>query len=68
MKMGMESVGKVSVLTPPWWDAGKRYIGFTDAVDSYCCSPAVCWYVVVPLLGYEGYFHRADLVLLERGD
>lgn len=53
------------VLTPAWWDGGQRHIGYTDGVDTYCCSATRCWFVRVPSVGYEGYFNVSDLTEIE---
>ena len=45
----------------------RKYKGFSDLVETYCCSSTSCYYVVFPAIGYEGYFNKSD-VEIKRGD
>jgi len=46
-----------------------KYKGYSDLVETYCCSSTSCYYVVFPATGYEGYFHKWDIELREeKGD
>lgn len=66
----------IRVQLPRWWseqfDDGTAY-GYTDAVDTCCCSCQRCWYVEIELdpdesyfsdVPYEGYFAVADLIVV----
>lgn len=44
----------------------RKYKGFSDLVETYCCSAASCYYVEFPALGYGGYFHKADVEMRRR--
>ena len=47
----------------------RKYKGFSDLVETYCCSSTPCYYVVFPAIGYEGYFGKYDVEIKEkRGD
>ena len=39
----------------------ERYRGFSDLVETYCCSATSCYYVEFPALDYGGYFQKADI-------
>ena len=39
----------------------KKYRGYSDLVETYCCSATSCYYVVFPSIGYEGYFNKSDV-------
>jgi len=55
---------KIKVIMPKWWhEEDKKVIGFTDCINTYCCSSSPSWYVSVPDLDYEGYFNIKDLIL-----
>lgn len=36
----------------------RKYNGYTDLVETYCCSATPTYYVVFPTAGYEGYFNK----------
>lgn len=38
-----------------------KYKGYSDLVETYCCSATPCYYVVFPAIGYEGYFSKYDV-------
>jgi len=44
-----------------------KYKGFSDLIETYCCSSTSCYYVVFPVIGYEGYFNKSD-VEVKKGD
>ena len=47
----------------------EKYRGYSDLVETYCCSTTSCYYVVFPGIGYEGYFNKWDVDVKEkRGD
>ena len=52
------------VYTPKWWDNGKRHIGYTDGVDTFCCEMQPSWFVKVPAMDYTGYFLKKDLRII----
>ena len=39
----------------------RRYKGYSDLVETYCCSPTPTYYVVFPAIDYEGYFNKSDV-------
>lgn len=39
----------------------ERFKGYSDLIDTYCCSATSCYYVEFPALGYEGYFQKSDV-------
>lgn len=39
----------------------RRYKGYSDLVETYCCSATSWYYVVFPAIGYEGYFKKFDV-------
>jgi len=43
----------------------RRYKGYSDLIDTYCCSATSCYYVEFPALGYEGYFQKSDVEVKE---
>ena len=52
------------VKMPLWWTEGERdVLGYTDAVDTYCCSLYPAWFVYVPRYDYSGYFSPKDLLI-----
>jgi hypothetical protein len=36
----------------------KKYRGFSDLITTFCCSATPCYFVVLPEIGYEGYFWK----------
>ncbi len=47
----------------------RKYKGYSDLIETYCCSPTPCYYVIFPQIGYEGYFNKYDVDVREkRGD
>ena len=46
-----------------------KYKGYSDLIETYCCSATPCYYVIFPQIGYEGYFNKYDVDVMEkRGD
>ena len=45
-----------------------KYKGYSDLVETYCCSSTSCYYVVFPAIGYEGYFHKRDVEVKKKKD
>ena len=43
----------------------ERFKGFSDLIDTYCCSATSCYYVEFPAIGYEGYFQKSDVEVKE---
>ena len=43
-----------------------RYRGYSDLVETYCCSATPCYYVDFPALGYGGYFQTGDVEIRRR--
>lgn len=39
----------------------RKYKGYSDLVTTYCCSATPCYYVIFPVIGYEGYFEKWDV-------
>lgn len=39
----------------------RRYKGYSDLIETFCCSATSCYYVRFPSLGDEGYFQKADV-------
>lgn len=39
----------------------NRYRGYSDLVETYCCSATSCYFVEFPAIGYEGYFQKPDV-------
>jgi len=39
----------------------RKYRGYSDFIETYCCSATPCYYVVFPAIGYEGYFQKWDV-------
>jgi len=39
----------------------KEYTGYSDLVETFCCSATPCYFVVFPEIGYEGYFVKYDV-------
>jgi len=39
----------------------RKYRGYSDLVETYCCSATPCYYVVFPAIEYEGYFKKYDV-------
>ena len=47
----------------------EKYRGYSDLIETYCCSATSCYYVVFPAIEYEGYFNKRDVDVKEkRGD
>ena len=47
----------------------EKYKGYSDLVETYCCSATSCYYVAFPAIVYEGYFNKRDVDVQEkRGD
>jgi len=44
----------------------RKYRGYSDLVETYCCSASPCYYVVFPAIGYEGYFKKWDVEVKEK--
>jgi hypothetical protein len=42
-------------------DGFRKYKGFSDLVETHCCSATSCYYVEFPALDYGGYFQKADV-------
>jgi len=40
----------------------RKYKGYSDLVEIYCCSATPCYYVVFPAIEYEGYFAKNDVI------
>ena len=38
-----------------------KYKGYSDLVETYCCSATPCYYVIFPAINYEGYFEKYDV-------
>ena len=51
----------INVIMPEWWTDGKRVIGHTDGIATYCCSLTPAYFVNVPEYDYSGYFQVSDL-------
>ena len=46
-----------------------KYKGYSDLIETYCCSATPCYYVIFPQIGYDGYFSKWDVdVKEEKGD
>ena len=43
----------------------ERFKGYSDLIDTYCCSATSCYFVEFPALGYEGYFQKSDVEVKE---
>jgi hypothetical protein len=43
----------------------ERFKGYSDLIDTYCCSATSCYYVEFPAIGYEGYFQKSDVEVKE---
>jgi len=39
----------------------NRYRGYSDLIETYCCSATSCYYVEFPAIVYEGYFQKSDV-------
>ena len=39
----------------------RKYKGYSDLVETYCCSATPCYYVIFPAINYEGYFEKWDV-------
>jgi len=46
----------------------EKYRGYSDLVETYCCSATSCYYVVFPAIEYEGYFNKWDVDVKEKRD
>ena len=55
------SKNKYRVQLPLWFTEGEVVFGFTDKVNTCCCSAEICWFVEVPEYNYSGYFKVKDL-------
>ena len=40
----------------------RKYKGYSDLIETFCCSATPCYFVVFPAIGYEGYFEKKDVV------
>jgi len=36
----------------------RKYRGYSDLIETFCCSATPCYFVVFPGIGYEGYFEK----------
>jgi len=43
----------------------RKYKGYSDLIETYCCSATPSYYVVFPAIGHEGYFSKYDVVVKE---
>jgi hypothetical protein len=43
----------------------ERYKGYSDLIETYCCSATSCYFVEFPAIGYEGYFQKSDVEVKE---
>jgi hypothetical protein len=43
----------------------ERYKGFSDLIDTYCCSAMSCYFVEFPAIRYQGYFQKSDVEVKE---
>lgn len=39
----------------------SEYKGYSDLVETYCCSSTPAYYVIFPELPYSGYFNKRDV-------
>jgi len=48
----------------------RKYKGYSDLIETFCCSATPCYFVVFPAIGYEGYFEKGDVTVIKlyRGD
>ncbi|GAH43876.1 unnamed protein product [marine sediment metagenome] len=46
----------------------RRYKGYSDLAQTYCCSSTPCYYVIFPEIGYEGYFAKYDVEVKRKGE
>ena len=46
----------------------RKYKGYSDLIETYCCSATPCYYVAFPAIGYEGYFNKSYVDVMEKGD
>jgi hypothetical protein len=54
------------VLMPSWWvKTNRKIIGYSEGVDTHCCSFEPAWYVWVPAYDYDGYFRKKDLKVVK---
>lgn len=70
----------LKVRLPSWWtEVDFAVFGYTDALDTFCCSAIAAWWVVVggPFqpqseeifdFEYEGYFAKHDLQPIPMAD
>lgn len=42
-------------------DGFRKYKGYSNLIETYCCSATPCYYVVFPTIEYEGYFKKNDV-------
>lgn len=41
----------------------RRYKGFLDLIETYCCSSASCYYVVFPEIRHATYFKNPETTI-----
>ena len=46
----------------------RKYKGYSDLVETFCCSATPCYFVVFPAIGYEGYFQKRDVEVKRKGE
>jgi len=39
----------------------RKYKGYSDLIETFCCSATPCYFVVFPAAAYEGYFEVTDV-------
>jgi len=44
----------------------RKYKGFSDLIETFCCSATSCYYVIFPVIGYEGYFQKSDVLICQK--
>ena len=42
----------------------RKYKGYSDLIETYCCSAPPCYFGVFAKIGYEGYFNKDNLEIL----
>ena len=45
----------------------RKYKGYSDLVETYCCTTIPSYYVVFPAIEYEGYFNKSDVRVKKKG-
>ncbi len=45
----------------------RKYKGYSDLVETYCCTAIPSYYVVFPAIEYEGYFNKNDVQIKKKG-